>query len=138
MPHGAQFTVECYFKRALLFRPDDSIARMIYAKYLAGSERKPESIAQLDYTAQRAPNDGFTQYNAGLIYFEMGEVDKALRQAHRALELGFEWPGLKQQLQAAGKWVDALPADPPRAASPAGPAVTSAAPNSTAASEPTH
>lgn len=132
MPQGAQFTVECYFKRALLFRPDDTIARMIYAKYLAGSGRKPESIAQLDYAGRFAPNDGFTQYNAGLIYFEMGEFDKALQQAHRALELGFEWPGLKQQLQTAGKWVDPPPIEAASAASSVGAAMTPAAPAATA------
>lgn len=129
MPQGAQFTVECYFKRAVLFRPDDSIARMIYAKYLANSGRKPESIAQLDYAAQRAPNDGFTQYNAGLIYFEMGAVDEALRQAHRALELGFERPALKQQLQAAGKWADSPPVKAASAASSADAGITPAAPS---------
>ena len=118
MPPGAQFSVECYFKRALQFRPDDTIARMIYAKFLATDGRKPEAIRQLEFVVQATKENGFSQYNAGLIYFEMGEFDKALLQAHRALGLGFERPGgLKQQLQKAGKWVDAPPAGPEGAAS---------------------
>ena len=84
-PTGAHFTVECYFKRALQFRPDDVIARMIYAKYLASNRRNREATAQLEYATRLAKEDAFTQYNAGLIYFEMGEFDKALLQAHRSL-----------------------------------------------------
>ena len=129
MPPGAQFSVECYFKRALQFRPDDTIARMIYAKYLATNVRKPEAIRQLEFVVQATKENGFSQYNAGLIYFEMGEFDKALLQAHRAMSLGFERPaGLKQQLEKAGKWVDALPDGPEGAASgPAAPAAGASA-----------
>lgn len=129
MPPGAQFSVECYFKRALQFRPDDTIARMIYAKFLATDGRKPEAIRQLEFVVQAAKENGFSQYNAGLIYFEMGEFDKALLQAHRALSLGFERPGgLKQQLQKAGKWVDAPPAGPEGTASnPVAPAASASA-----------
>ena len=131
VPPGAQFSVECYFTRALQFRPDDAIARMIYAKYLASNGRKPDAIRELEYTVRTAQENAFTQYNAGMIYFEMGEFDKALLQAHRALGLGFERPGLKQQLQGAGKWVE-----PAAAASAPDSGVTSAAPASDAGSQP--
>jgi hypothetical protein len=131
-PTGAQFSVECYFTRALMFRPDDSIARMFYAKYLASNARTPEAVSQLEYTAQSAQGDGFTQYNVGLIYFEMGQFDKALHQAHRAFALGFERAELKQHLQRAGKW-----ADPPLVGpASAGSATTSGAPAASSASEP--
>ena len=128
MPPGAQFSVECYFMRALQFRQDDTIVRMIYAKYLATNGRKPEAIRQLETVSQGAKENGFTQYNAGLIYFEMGEFDKALLQAHRAMSLGFERSGgLRQQLEKASKWVDPPPAGPAGAASgPAAPATISA------------
>ena len=128
MPPGAQFSVECYFRRALQFRPDDTIARMIYAKFLATNGRKPEAIRQLEFVVQATKENGFSQYNAGLIYFEMGEFDNALLQAHRATGLGFERPsGLKQQLQKAGKWVDAPPAGREGAASaPTAPAGSAA------------
>ena len=117
-PVGAQFSVECYFKRALLFRPDDAIARMIYAMYLANNGRKPEAARHLDVVAEGAKENGFTQYNVGLIYFEMGDFDNALKQAQRASGLGFDKPGgLKQQLQAASKWVDPPPAGAEGAAS---------------------
>lgn len=34
-PPSMSYTVECYFDRAIRFRPDDPISRMIYAMYLA-------------------------------------------------------------------------------------------------------
>ena len=106
MPRGAQFTVECYFKRALMFRPDDAVARMLYATFLASDGRKEEALLQVEAAAEGAPDAGFTQYNAGLIFFEMSDMDRALRQAHRALRLGFEREELKQLLQSAGKWIE--------------------------------
>jgi len=132
MPPGAQVSVECYFRRALVFRPDDAIARMMFATFLARNGRKPEAVREVDFSVQGAPDNAFTQYNAGLIYLEMREFDKALIQAHRALALGFERPNLRQQLQAAGKWVD--PPVAPGAASAS--AVTSVAPAASAASGP--
>jgi tetratricopeptide (TPR) repeat protein len=141
MPQGAQFSVECYFKRALKFRPDDTVARMIYAKYLISDGRKADAIRQVEFAAQGAQDDGFAQYNAGLIYLELGEFDKALQQAHKALGLGFERPGLKQQLQAAGKWVDPPPGEAAGAASSAGTVTSTSAPASAAAavaSTPSH
>ena len=133
MPPGAQFSVECYFKRALQFRSDDLIVRMIYAKYLAGAGRKPEAARQLEFVVQAAPDNAFTQYNVGLIYFEMGDLDQALLQAHRALSMGFERQGgLRQSLQKAGKWSEPASAGPALAASaaePAPPAAPPSAPN---------
>ena len=136
-PPGAQFSVECYFKRALQFRPDDTIARMIYAKYLASTGRKPDATRQLETVVQAAKENGFTQYNAGLIYFEMGEFDKARLQAHRAQSLGFERQGgLKQQLQAAGKWAEPASDAPAGAAPSADISPAPAAQSSPTASEP--
>jgi len=118
VPPGAQFSVECYFKRAVQFRPDDTIARMIYAKFLTSDGRKPDAHRQLEFALQGAKDNAFTHYNAGLIYFEMGDFDKALVQAHRAQALGFDRPGgLKQQLQSAGKWAEAPAGGPDSAAS---------------------
>lgn len=127
-PAGAQFAVECYFKRALFFKPDDAVARMIYAQYLGSNGRKPEASGELDRVVKTSQDSAITQHNAGLLYFELGEFDKALAQAHRASALGFQGQGLKAQLQAAGKWVDPLPPAPDGTASSAGAASPLAAP----------
>ncbi len=127
-PPGAQFAVECYFKRALVFRPDDTVARLIYANYLSGNGRKSDATRELETVVRQAPDNAFTQYNVGLIYFELGEFDRALAQAHRAQGMGFERQDLKDQLVAAGKWADPVPAATADAASAAAPATAASAP----------
>lgn len=109
LPPQALYSVECYFDRAVRFRPDDAIVHMIYAKYLSSQGRKPEAIKQLDVAASLEKDNGFTQYNIGLILLEMNEFDRALAQAHTALSLGFQRPALKERLVAANRWREPPP-----------------------------
>lgn len=103
---GAQYTVECYFIRAVNFRPDDPTVRMLFAIYLKGQNRVVDAAKQLAYTETLAENNGFTLFNLGLVYLDLGDHDAALRQAHKAMALGFTRPELKARLVAAGKWSD--------------------------------
>lgn len=111
-------SVECYFDRALRFRPDDNVVRMIYATFLSRNSRPEESIQQIDLVVTRASDNAFTHYNAGLLYVELKQYEKALEQAHAALALGFTRPELREQLKAVGKWRDPVQA-PDSAASAA-------------------
>lgn len=119
---GATFSVECYFVRAVNHRPDDPTVRMLYAIYLKGQQRVPDAVKQLNYAETLAPDVGFTQYNIGMVYMDLGDAESALRQAHKALALGFTRPELKTRLAAAGKWVE-----PPATTASASPAAS--APN---------
>jgi tetratricopeptide (TPR) repeat protein len=122
----ANYSVECYFDRALRFRPEDTTARMLFATYLNKNRRTPEAKQQVDLAVTQAGDNAFTHYNAGLMYLEMKDYDAALKQAHRAQSLGFIRPELRDGLKAAGKWVEP-PADPASApASSAGAAVAPA------------
>ena len=38
-PRGTRYTMECWFERAIRFRPDDQIVRMIYTTYLTKNNR---------------------------------------------------------------------------------------------------
>jgi tetratricopeptide (TPR) repeat protein len=102
--YNLEYSVECYFDRALRFRPDDTVVRALYAQYLGRKNRRTEAVEQLDAAVRYAKDNGFSHYNLGLIYLELGQFDKALAQAHRAGELGFERPELMNQLKRAGKW----------------------------------
>ena len=42
-PRGATFSTECYFERALRFRKDDVVARMLYAEYLVQGGRADDA-----------------------------------------------------------------------------------------------
>jgi tetratricopeptide (TPR) repeat protein len=105
-PRDLRYSVECYFDRALRFRPDDTTVRMLFATFLSRNNRTPEALQQLQAANELAKDNGFTHYNIGLVYLEMKVYDRALAQAHRAIALGFAQTALKDGLVAAGQWKD--------------------------------
>jgi len=105
-PERMRYSVECYFDRAIRFQKDDTTVRMLYAQYLHKHKRTPEAMAQLQFASDLAKENGFTNYNVGMVYFEMGQYDLALKQAHKAKALGFDQPELAQMLAAKGKWTE--------------------------------
>lgn len=109
-PPGMRYTVECWLLRATRFRPDDTVVRGLYAKYLLENKRKPEALAQLRAAESFAGDNPFSHYNIGLLYLEAQEYDAALLQAHRALAMGFPRTELRAGLAAAGRWRDPVDA----------------------------
>ena len=118
-PQGAQFSVECYFLRALRFRPDDTTARMMYASYLSNQARTTEANKELAQVGEVAGNNAFVYYNMGQIYFDLKDYDKALENAHKAYGLGLTLTGLRERLTRAGHWRDADLAVPSATLQPA-------------------
>lgn len=112
-PPGMRYSVECYFDRAIRWRADDVIVRMIYAMYLKKANRTADALAQLDIAATYAEgkDNAFTHYNLGLNYFDLNEYKKSLIQAHKAYELGFIQQDLKNQLEKVGKWKEPAPSE---------------------------
>ena len=106
-PKGAQFNVECYFLRALRFRPDDTTARMMYASYLSNQARAVEASKELAQVGEVAGDNAFIFYNMGQIYFDLKDYGKALENAHKAYGLGLTLTGLRDRLTRAGHWRDA-------------------------------
>jgi tetratricopeptide (TPR) repeat protein len=105
-PNGLRYPYECWYERAIRWQPNDAVVRMIYAIYLNKRSRANDALSLLKSAADLAGDNGFTQYNVGLIYLEMKQYDLALAQAHKALSLGFNRPALRDGLQAAGKWTE--------------------------------
>ena len=106
-PPGGQYTVDCWYDRALRFAPDDAIVMTVYGLYLIKVNRQSEAIKQLEAARARAENDPNVHYNLGLAYIDLMRFDDALKSAHAAYRLGFPLPGLKNRLERAGKWRDA-------------------------------
>jgi len=103
-PPGAKFTVDCYLERAVRYRPNDTVAKSIYAQYLGKQNRKQEAIQQLNAAINMAGDNAISQYTIGTVFLEMGEFESALAQAHKAKSMGLQWPELEQSLKAAGQW----------------------------------
>lgn len=108
-PAGMRYPVECWLERAIRYKPDDTIARMIYVTYLLKKGRTTDATGQLEVATSYASDDSFAHYNIGLLYFDLKNYDRSLEQAHKAMELGFSRAALREQLQAAGKWHDPKP-----------------------------
>ena len=103
-PVGLTYSVECYFERALRFRPMDSTVRMIYARYLFQDQRRSLASKQLEAAASTAGDNAFAHYNIGLLYLEQENFALALAHAHKAYSLGFLQSALRERLQLRGKW----------------------------------
>lgn len=110
----AQYTIECYYDRALRFKANDHIVRLLYVNFLVKRKQPDEALRHLDYVADTTQDNPFAQFNAGMLYMDMALYDKALVQAHRVIAMGFERRELRDRLAAAGRWVE-----PPAAAASA-------------------
>ncbi len=113
-PSGSRYSMECWYERAVLFQPDDTTVRMLYAIYLNKNNKQSEAVAHLGFASVSVKDNGFTHYNIGMVYFDMKVYDKALASAHRALALGFERTELRDRLESVGQWKE-----PPAIAAPA-------------------
>jgi tetratricopeptide (TPR) repeat protein len=117
-PRDTPYVVECWFKRAIAFRPDDHIVRMIYASFLVKHKRDQEAEAQLREAAKDDDLNAFTYRNIGLIYFDMKRYDEALRFAHKSQALGLASGPLQERLVAAGLWTEPPDEKSPKQAKP--------------------
>lgn len=109
IPLGAHYSVECYFQRAMRFRADDSMVKMIYATYLAKNGRGADALKQLNEVVALGEESANLYYNMGLVYLDLKQYDKALSNAHLAYRMGFPLPGLRDRLKKAGKWSAPVP-----------------------------
>lgn len=103
-PLGTKYSIECYFHRAIRFRPDDGKVRAIFGGYLLALGDEDAALAQLQEAARLEPQSAANHYNLGLIYFRLKQYVPAREAAKLAYDLGFPLPGLKNKLAAAGQW----------------------------------
>lgn len=119
--------VECYYRRATAWAPDDVVVRMLYASFLNKKKRTEDALRQLGVAKQHAADNPFTHFNLGMSYLELGSHEEALVHAHKALALGFPRTELKDRLTALNKWKDPEQADTAAAATAAPASASSAA-----------
>ncbi len=104
LPQEADFmATECYFVRAVVFRPDDPVVRAAYGVYLTQVGRLAD--AEKQYLEATRLDDSYAEahYNLGLLYVERGDIERARLHADRAYALGFPLPGLQRKLQRLGR-----------------------------------
>ena len=109
---GADYSVACYFDRAVRYAPDDHIVRMLYAGYLNKQGRAAEAERHLELVGTQASENAFTLFNLGNVYLEFKKYDLALQYAHKAQALGWPRKDLEDKLRALNKWSDPIAVTP--------------------------
>jgi tetratricopeptide (TPR) repeat protein len=114
LDHPFNPTTECYFDRALRFRPKDSNLRLLFGVYYHQIRRLDQAMEQYKIAETMRPKSSEIQYNIGLIHYDRKEYQLAAERARRAYDLGYPLPGLRNKLKAAGHWNNTAPASPPK------------------------
>lgn len=103
-PRDLPRPVECYFERAIRFRPQDAQTRLIYATFLKRHERLDEALQQVKVASEFPALLPIKRQSIGLFYVESTRFDMARAMAWRNLELGTRSEALIARLIAAGLW----------------------------------
>ncbi|QGZ40565.1 TPR repeat protein [Pseudoduganella flava] len=109
---GAKYPVECYFERAVRFKPDDGMAWAAYGQYVYKLGQEERAMPLLKKAAELVPDNPSVNYNLGIAYFRAKRYDLAVQHAKKAYQHNFPFDGLRNMLVNAGKWdgkVEPLP-----------------------------
>jgi tetratricopeptide (TPR) repeat protein len=101
---GANYTVDCYFDRAIRFQANDGDVRLVYGLHLIRKGQREAAVRELETAAELGKGVANLHYNLGLAFLDLQQYDRALAEAKTAYGLGFPLPGLRDKLRAAGKW----------------------------------
>jgi tetratricopeptide (TPR) repeat protein len=131
-PRG-YYSADCYFDRALRFKPEDGTVHLIYGTYL--HRLKSYSLAEEQYrlALENLTESADANYDLGLLYADIGRWADAKQYAIVAYRLGYPLAALKHRLASRGLWSEtdeaaiAVPiTDPATSDGPAGPKPTAA------------
>ena len=98
------YPADCYFKRALQFKPEDGETYLVLGIYEYHKKDFAESRDAYERAITLLPNSPEPHYNLALLYLAMNDLAHARQEAATAYRLGYPLPGLKRKLQAAGAW----------------------------------
>lgn len=104
---ATQFTpkisAECFFERAIRFRPNDKAVKMVYGIHLQQRGKLHEALAEYQAAESLGEESANFYYNFGLLHADMKNWDKAYEYALKAQTLGLMLPELKKKLEQAGR-----------------------------------
>lgn len=101
---GFPGTAECYFERAIYWRPNDPVVHLLYGIFLHLSGSLDTALKEYKVSEKIQPNSADLQYNLGLLYFDRKEYAIAKEHAIKAYKLGYPLPGLRKKLSSIGYW----------------------------------
>lgn len=102
--YGMTRSPECFLDRAVKFRPSDVKAREVLGVYLFKIGDYDEAKKHFEFALRGGYDDPMFHYNFGLLSIKLRNWDAALFHARKAYGAGVPFPGLRRQLEQAGKW----------------------------------
>ena len=99
-------SIDCYLKRALEFRPKDTNTYLVAAIIKHKQKKFDAAEKYYQFVLKHIPEHYEAHYNIGLMYFDQGDTDLALKHAHEAYIGQYPLEGLKHKLQSIGAWVE--------------------------------
>lgn len=96
------YTIECYFKRALYMQPNDATTLMLYGIHLHLLKDYQNAEDKYLGAYKLSPRNPEVQYNLGLLYLDLNNLEKAKEFATSAYQSGYPLEGLKRRLEKAG------------------------------------
>lgn len=94
-------SADCYFVRAIAFRPDDEAVHVIFANYLYKTGERAKAREQYEEALRLAPESVEINYVAGLFFVDMGDLVRAKQLAQVAYGGGYPLPGLRKKIATA-------------------------------------
>lgn len=93
---------QCWFDRAIRFRPDDGTVWLVYANYQVRKGWEEEALQSYAEAKALLPDSPEVDYNLGLLYFKLGQYEKALLHARSAYAADYPLQGLRRKLSEKG------------------------------------
>jgi hypothetical protein len=98
-----KITADCFFDRAVRFRPNDKAVRMVHGIHLQQRGKQKEALAEYELAESLGEDGPNLYYNLGLLHADMKNWDKAYEYGAKAERAGFMLPGLRGKLERAGR-----------------------------------
>ena len=94
-------SADCYFRRAVAFRPEDQQVRLLYGIFLSRKGDADAALEQYEAALEIAPESPEVNYNAALYFLDRGDLARAKQLADVAYAAGYPLPGLRDRIAAA-------------------------------------
>ena len=101
IPAGRR-SAACWFERALEFRPEDGTVWLIYGNFSARTHQPDVALEAYERAKKLMPESIEVDYNMGLLYYKLGQYDRALVHARTAYAGNYPLQGLKRKLAEKG------------------------------------